>query len=129
MATVMSLVSLVVFVGKQPSLHTTASDHGNHAVAAEVSEEFLTFSASRGNDLRSIGLKGGCKWCLCVSRYFINRLQALDQQLTILFRWREAFDARKDDNDAIVPRYVLPLWSMEGIMHQLAHDNHDAESS
>ena len=62
-------------------------------------------------------------------KVFHYRLQALEQQLTILFRWREAFDARKDDNDAIVPRYVLPLWSMEGIMHQLANDNHDAESS
>jgi hypothetical protein len=47
-----------------------ASDYGNHAVAAEVTEEFLDFSAKQGNDLRPIpGMKGGCKWCLCVSRY------------------------------------------------------------
>ena len=46
-----------------------ASDYGNHAVAAEVTEEFLDFSAKQGNDLRPIpGMKGGCKWCLCVSR-------------------------------------------------------------
>ena len=46
-----------------------ASDHGNHAVAAEVTEEFLDMSAKQGNDLRPIpGMKGGCKWCLCVSR-------------------------------------------------------------
>jgi hypothetical protein len=46
-----------------------ASDYGNHAVAAEVTEEFLDFSAKSGNDLRPIpGMKGGCKWCLCVSR-------------------------------------------------------------
>lgn len=46
-----------------------ASDYGNHAVAAEVTDEFLDFSAKQGNDLRPIpGMKGGCKWCLCVSR-------------------------------------------------------------
>ena len=46
-----------------------ASDYDNHAVAAEVTEEFLDFSAKQGNDLRPIpGMKGGCKWCLCVSR-------------------------------------------------------------
>lgn len=46
-----------------------ASDFGTHAVAAEVTEEFLDFSAKQGNDLRPIpGMKGGCKWCLCVTR-------------------------------------------------------------
>lgn len=46
-----------------------ASDYGNHAIAAEVTEEFLDFSAKQGNDLRPIpGMKGGCKWCLCVTR-------------------------------------------------------------
>lgn len=47
-----------------------ASDHGNHSIAAQVTDEFLDFSASRGNDLRKgiQGMKGGCKWCLCVSR-------------------------------------------------------------
>jgi uncharacterized protein (DUF2237 family) len=46
-----------------------ASDYGNHAIAAEVTEEFLEFSAKQGNDLRPIpGMKGGCKWCLCVTR-------------------------------------------------------------
>ena len=40
------------------------SDFGNHSVAAEVSDKFLDFTASRGNDLRSAGLTAGCKWCL-----------------------------------------------------------------
>ncbi|KAI4748113.1 hypothetical protein E4T50_01555 [Aureobasidium sp. EXF-12298] len=65
-----------------------ASDAGNHSIAAEVSDEFLKFSADRGNDLRQIGLKGGCKWCLCVSR------------------WKEAFDARGKEGDKIVPKYA-----------------------
>lgn len=63
-----------------------ASDMGNHSVAAEVTEEFLTFSANQGNDLRQVGLKGGCKWCLCASR------------------WKEAFDARGREGDKIVPK-------------------------
>jgi uncharacterized protein len=48
---------------------TGAQDGGNHAVAGIVADEFLEFSAARGNDLRQIGLKGGCKWCLCTSRW------------------------------------------------------------
>lgn len=35
-----------------------------------MSEEFLEFSAKQGNDLRVAGLTGGCKWCLCTSRWF-----------------------------------------------------------
>ncbi|KIW03542.1 uncharacterized protein PV09_05303 [Verruconis gallopava] len=53
----------------------TAGDFGNHSVAGVVSEEFLDFTASRGNDLRVVGLSEGCKWCLCASR------------------WKEALDA------------------------------------
>ena len=66
-----------------------ASDFGNHAIAAEVTEEFLDFTARQGNDLRPIpGMKGGCKWCLCASR------------------WLEAFDARGREaaGDKIVPK-------------------------
>ncbi|EME46514.1 hypothetical protein DOTSEDRAFT_61143 [Dothistroma septosporum NZE10] len=67
-----------------------ASDFGNHAIAAEVTEEFLDFSAKNGNDLRSIGgMKGGCKWCLCASR------------------WLEAFEAKGREGDKIVPKVFL----------------------
>ncbi|KAI1339836.1 hypothetical protein F5Y15DRAFT_415755 [Xylariaceae sp. FL0016] len=44
-------------------------DPGNHAVAGIVTDEFLDFSASRGNDLRQAGLTGGCRWCLCTARW------------------------------------------------------------
>ncbi|KAI2634609.1 hypothetical protein GGS21DRAFT_518613 [Xylaria nigripes] len=44
-------------------------DPGNHAVAGIVTDEFLDFSASRGNDLRTVGLNGGCRWCLCTARW------------------------------------------------------------
>ena len=62
---------------------------GNHSVAGIVTDEFLDFSASRGNDLRQAGLRDGCKWCLCVAR------------------WKEAFEARSGDDDRKVPKVVL----------------------
>ncbi|KXJ90206.1 hypothetical protein Micbo1qcDRAFT_205824 [Microdochium bolleyi] len=52
-----------------PGSSTVAADPGNHAVAGIVTDEFLDFSASRGNDLRTVGLSGGCRWCLCTSRW------------------------------------------------------------
>lgn len=82
-----------------------AADYGNHAVAAIVTEEFLDFTAKQGNDLRPIpGMKAGCKWCLCVSRYVdeISYYADADQ-----IRWKEAFDARKTEGDKIVPKVFL----------------------
>ena len=50
-------------------------DHGNHTVCAVVTEEFLRFTASRGNDLITPrpgfpGLKPGDLWCLCAARWY-----------------------------------------------------------
>ena len=51
-------------------------DGGSHTVCAIMTDEFLRFSASKGNDLitpaphyQFPGLKAGDKWCLCVSRW------------------------------------------------------------
>ena len=61
---------------------TGSGDHGVHTVCAVMTDEFLEFSAERGNDLSTPypatgfpGLVAGDKWCLCVTR------------------WKEAFDA------------------------------------
>ncbi|WP_397447732.1 DUF2237 family protein [Polaribacter sp. R77954] len=55
---------------------TINEDFGTHTVCAIVTKEFLTYSASRGNDLMTPiphynfpGLKPGDKWCLCISRW------------------------------------------------------------
>ena len=55
---------------------TGEEDHGTHVVCAIMTEDFLTFTKSRGNDLstpipqwRFPGLKAGDKWCLCVMRW------------------------------------------------------------
>jgi uncharacterized protein (DUF2237 family) len=53
-----------------------ANDDGKHLVCAEVTDEFLAFSKSVGNDLSSPrpeygfpGLKPGDHWCLCATRW------------------------------------------------------------
>lgn len=70
--------------------NTGDSDVGSHTVCAIMTEAFLSFSASRGNDLSTPrpqfgfpGLKAGDQWCLCAAR------------------WREAFQA------GCAPRVVL----------------------
>ena len=56
--------------------NTGPGDIGTHTVCAIVSDEFLEFSKSGGNDLTRDypeynfkGLKDGDKWCLCASRW------------------------------------------------------------
>jgi len=55
---------------------TGPGDVGLHTVCAVMTDEFLTFSRDRGNDLITPreeydfpGLKAGDRWCLCVSRW------------------------------------------------------------
>jgi uncharacterized protein (DUF2237 family) len=57
-------------------------DGGMHIVCTVVTDAFLTFSASRGNDLSTPvppyhfpGLKPGDRWCLCVQRW-VEALEA-----------------------------------------------------
>ncbi len=55
---------------------TGPEDVGQHTVCAQMTEEFLVFSKSQGNDLSTPqpafgfpGLKPGDCWCLCVLRW------------------------------------------------------------
>ena len=55
---------------------TGEEDRGKHTVCAVMTDDFLTFSASRGNDLSTPmedfgfpGVKAGDRWCLCVDRW------------------------------------------------------------
>jgi uncharacterized protein (DUF2237 family) len=70
--------------------NTGVEDAGMHLVCAVMTDEFLAFSKSRGNDLSTPmphyafpGLVEGDRWCLCV------------------LRWKEAFEAGR------APRVVL----------------------
>ena len=62
---------------------TGESDRGVHVIAATLTDEFLQFTKSQGNDLTTPspqynfpGLKAGDCWCLCARR------------------WKQAYDAR-----------------------------------
>jgi uncharacterized protein (DUF2237 family) len=59
-----------------------AQDAGVHTVCAQVTAEFLAFSAERGNDLSTprpehgfAGLQPGDRWCLCADRW-VESLEA-----------------------------------------------------
>lgn len=72
------------------SCETGPQDLASHTVCAQVTQEFLELSRSRGNDLTTPvpafgfpGLKPGDRWCLCAAR------------------WQEAFEA------GAAPRVVL----------------------
>lgn len=56
--------------------NTGPEDRGVHTVCAVMTEEFLAFSKSVGNDLSTPmpdfgfeGLKAGDRWCLCAARW------------------------------------------------------------
>lgn len=70
--------------------NTGPEDVGSHTVCVVMTDAFLAFSKSRGNDLSTpipeigfAGLKAGDRWCLCAQR------------------WREALEAGS------APRVIL----------------------
>lgn len=80
--------------------NTGPGDVGLHLVCVVVTDEFLAFSKSRGNDLstplpqyRFPGLKAGDRWCLCASR------------------WQEAYQA------GVAPQVVLSATHIGVIEH------------
>ena len=55
---------------------TGAGDHGSHTVCAIMTDAFLAYSKSVGNDLSTPipafefpGLKDGDQWCICAARF------------------------------------------------------------
>lgn len=56
--------------------HTGSQDVGSHTICAQMTEAFLEYSQSRGNDLVTPapeydfpGLREGDRWCLCATRW------------------------------------------------------------
>jgi uncharacterized protein (DUF2237 family) len=71
--TVCSLKPLTGFT-RNGYCETNRYDYGTHLICSTVTDEFLSFTKARGNDLstpRSYfpGLKNGNNWCLCVFRW------------------------------------------------------------
>jgi uncharacterized protein (DUF2237 family) len=78
--------------------HTSEDDVGKHVVCIRVTDEFLQFSASAGNDLSTPmpeydfpGLIEGDQWCLCA------------------LRWQQAFEANA------APKVVLESTHIEAL--------------
>lgn len=78
LGTRLEVCSLSLATGFKRNGHCQQSkqDLGMHGVCGEVTEEFLNFTKSRGNDLSSPnelygfpGLRSGDRWCLCASRW------------------------------------------------------------
>ena len=83
---------------------TGSDDLGRHVVCAEVTDAFLAFSKSRGNDLSTPrpeyafpGLKPGDRWCL------------------VALRWKEALEAGMAPRVALLSthRSALEVVSLE----------------
>lgn len=56
--------------------HTGSEDIGTHVICAIMTDEFLVYTKSKGNDLSTPipmydfpGLKAGDRWCLCALRW------------------------------------------------------------
>jgi uncharacterized protein (DUF2237 family) len=56
--------------------HTGPQDIGSHTVCVQMTEAFLEYSKSRGNDLSTPvpeldfpGLQAGDRWCVCAARW------------------------------------------------------------
>ena len=78
--------------------NTDEHDFGSHVVCTEITEDFLIFSKSQGNDLSTPrpelnfpGLKEGDRWCLCA------------------LRWKEAYDA------GVAPRVFLESCHLQSL--------------
>ncbi len=100
---------------REGSCKVTDDDIGVHGVCVQVTEKFLEFSKSRGNDLSSpmpmsgfMGLQPGDRWCLCASR------------------WKEALDhnAAPQVNLAATHEIALQFVRLEDLLaHSLDHGN------
>ncbi|WP_273463062.1 DUF2237 family protein [Sandarakinorhabdus limnophila] len=70
--------------------NTDAADAGLHTVCAVMTEEFLAFSQSAGNDLSTPrpeygfpGLNPGDRWCLCAGRWEEARIAGFAPEVVL----------------------------------------------
>lgn len=75
MLQVCSLSPLTGFV-RDGFCHTGPEDLGSHTVCVQMTDAFLQFALSQGNDLVTAapeygfpGLQEGDRWCMCASRW------------------------------------------------------------
>jgi uncharacterized protein (DUF2237 family) len=92
--------------------NTGGDDAGVHVVCAQVTDDFLAFSRSAGNDLSTprpeygfAGLVDGDRWCLCAAR------------------WQEAYDAGHAPPVVLAGTHAKALdWCDRDALFELALD-------
>ncbi|MEL6265193.1 MAG: DUF2237 domain-containing protein [Pseudomonadota bacterium] len=91
---------------------TNAMDRGSHTVCAVMTDAFLDFSRSRGNDLSTPrpefgfpGLKEGDRWCLCAARFLEAWEAGVAPRISLIATHRRALD--------IVPMEALRACALE----------------
>ena len=89
-------------------------DQRKHIVCAEMTEDFLNYTKSHGNDLSTaipqfgfLGLKPGDQWCLCASRW----KEALDAEMAPPVRLRATHEA------------ALEIVSLDELQHHALPDD------
>ena len=93
---------------------TGEDDQGKHIVCAKMTEDFLNYTKSHGNDLSTaipqfgfLGLKPGDQWCLCASRW----KEALDAGMAPPVRLRATHEA------------ALEIVSLDELQHHALPDD------
>lgn len=95
---------------------TGPSDRGRHIVCAVMTNEFLEYTKSQGNDLSTPmphfnfpGLKAGDQWCLCLER------------------WREAHKAGMAPKVVLAATHQIALERVQlSVLEQFAIDGDNA---
>ncbi len=79
--------------------NTSKQDGGSHTVCAVLTEDFLEYSRTRGNDLVTPrpefgfpGLKPGDRWCLCASRWLEAERQGVAPRVYLQATHRRALE-------------------------------------
>jgi len=87
-------------------------DSGTHTVCAIMTEEFLAYTKSQGNDLSTPfpqfnfpGLKPGDKWCLCASRWLEAHHAGYAPKVNL--------KATHEKTSSIVDLKILKLYAVE----------------
>lgn len=91
---------------------TSDEDFGSHTVCVSLTNEFLSFSRSKGNDLSTPhpqwnfpGLKGGDKWCLCASRWLEAYREGMAPKIYLEFTHKRALE--------IIPLELLERFALD----------------
>lgn len=91
----------------------SAGDPGRHVVCVKVTEAFLRFSRSVGNDLstprpefRFAGLRPGNRWCLCASRWLEAERAGVAPPVVLAATHRSALE--------IIDLALLRQYALEG---------------